>query len=142
LTDPRFSQARAAGERLSGDGGVRADGSVDPAGPPAGRFDPRDLLRHGPLDSIGVALLVVLDRMRPAERPACVLHDIFAVPFAQIAPIVDRPPGWPRCSPAEPAAECVAPRPPTRTSNASVRSSPEDWSASARTGEGSEDAEM
>ena len=41
-------------------------------------------------DSIGLALLVVLDRLTPAERVAFVLHDIFAIPFDQIAPIVER----------------------------------------------------
>jgi RNA polymerase sigma factor (sigma-70 family) len=41
-------------------------------------------------DSVGLALLVVLDRLSPAERVAFVLHDLFAVPFDQIAPIVDR----------------------------------------------------
>jgi RNA polymerase sigma-70 factor (ECF subfamily) len=43
-------------------------------------------------DSVGVALLVVLDTLTPAERLAFVLHDIFAVPFDEIAPIVDRSP--------------------------------------------------
>jgi RNA polymerase sigma factor (sigma-70 family) len=43
-------------------------------------------------DSVGLALLVVLETLRPAERLAFVLHDIFAVPFAEIAPIVDRSP--------------------------------------------------
>ncbi|HVT42652.1 MAG TPA: RNA polymerase sigma factor SigJ [Acidimicrobiales bacterium] len=43
-------------------------------------------------DSVGVALLVVLDMLTPAERLAFVLHDIFAVPFDDIAPIVDRSP--------------------------------------------------
>ncbi len=37
-------------------------------------------------------MLVVLDRLAPAERVAFVLHDLFAVPFGQIAPIVDRTP--------------------------------------------------
>jgi RNA polymerase sigma factor (sigma-70 family) len=41
-------------------------------------------------DSVGLALLVVLDKLSPAERVAFVLHDIFAIPFDQIAPIVDR----------------------------------------------------
>src|SRR6187455_2843882 len=41
-------------------------------------------------DSVGVALLVVLDRLAPAERLAFVLHDMFGVPFEEIAPIVDR----------------------------------------------------
>src|SRR4030095_9782046 len=41
-------------------------------------------------DSVGIALLVVLDRLTPAERLAFVLHDMFAVPFEEIAPIVGR----------------------------------------------------
>jgi RNA polymerase sigma factor (sigma-70 family) len=41
-------------------------------------------------DSIGLALLVVLDSLSPPERVAFVLHDIFAVPFEEIAPIVGR----------------------------------------------------
>ncbi len=43
-------------------------------------------------DSVGLALLVVLETLPPAERLAFVLHDIFAVPFDEIAPIVDRSP--------------------------------------------------
>jgi RNA polymerase sigma-70 factor (ECF subfamily) len=43
-------------------------------------------------DSVGLALLVVLDRLAPAERLAFVLHDMFAVPFEEIAEIVDRTP--------------------------------------------------
>ena len=43
-------------------------------------------------DSVGLALLVVLDTLAPAERLAFVLHDMFAVPFDQIAPIVGRSP--------------------------------------------------
>jgi len=41
-------------------------------------------------DSVGLALLVVLDRLSPAERLAFVLHDVFAMPFDEIAPIVER----------------------------------------------------
>jgi RNA polymerase sigma-70 factor (ECF subfamily) len=43
-------------------------------------------------DSLGVALLVVLEHLPPAERVAFVLHDMFAVPFDEIAPIVGRTP--------------------------------------------------
>ena len=43
-------------------------------------------------DSVGLALLVVLDTLTPAERLAFVLHDMFAVPFDEIAPIVGRSP--------------------------------------------------
>jgi RNA polymerase sigma-70 factor (ECF subfamily) len=41
-------------------------------------------------DSVGLALFVVLDSLTPAERVSFVLHDVFAVPFDEIAPIVDR----------------------------------------------------
>jgi RNA polymerase sigma-70 factor (ECF subfamily) len=44
-------------------------------------------------DSVGLALLVVLDTLTPAERLAFVLHDVFAVPFDEIGPILDRSPG-------------------------------------------------
>lgn len=43
-------------------------------------------------DSIGIALLVVLDTLSPTERLAFVLHDIFAVPFEQIGQVLDRSP--------------------------------------------------
>jgi RNA polymerase sigma-70 factor (ECF subfamily) len=43
-------------------------------------------------DSVGTALLVVLETLNPAERLAFVLHDMFAVPFEEIAPIVGRTP--------------------------------------------------
>jgi RNA polymerase sigma factor (sigma-70 family) len=43
-------------------------------------------------DSVGLALLVVLDTLTPAERLAFVLHDMFAMPFDEIAPIVERSP--------------------------------------------------
>src|SRR5215217_437657 len=43
-------------------------------------------------DAVGLALLVVLETLAPAERLAFVLHDMFGVPFDEIAPIVDRSP--------------------------------------------------
>jgi RNA polymerase sigma factor (sigma-70 family) len=43
-------------------------------------------------DSVGLALLVVLDTLTPAERLAFVLHDMFGVPFEEIAPAVERTP--------------------------------------------------
>ena len=73
-----------------------------------GREDPLDLRIPEPIidradgtdpeheallaDSVGLALLVVLETLNPAERLAFVLHDIFAMPFEEIAPIVDRSP--------------------------------------------------
>jgi RNA polymerase sigma factor (sigma-70 family) len=43
-------------------------------------------------DAVGLALLVVLESLSPAERLAFVLHDMFAVPYDEIAPIIDRSP--------------------------------------------------
>ncbi|HEU5214867.1 MAG TPA: RNA polymerase sigma factor SigJ [Gaiellaceae bacterium] len=43
-------------------------------------------------DSVGLALLIVLDTLTPAERLAFVLHDMFGMPFEEIAPIVERGP--------------------------------------------------
>jgi len=47
-------------------------------------------------DSVGLALQVVLDTLAPAERLAFVLHDMFGLPFGQIAPLVDRSPAMAR----------------------------------------------
>jgi RNA polymerase sigma-70 factor (ECF subfamily) len=62
----------------------------DPIVEPADGTDPE----HEALlaDSVGLALLVVLETLSPPERIAFVLHDMFAVPFDEIAPIVDRSP--------------------------------------------------
>jgi RNA polymerase sigma-70 factor (ECF subfamily) len=43
-------------------------------------------------DSVGIAMLMVLETLNPAERLAFVLHDMFGVPFEEIAPLVDRTP--------------------------------------------------
>ena len=59
-----------------------------PAGDDAARPEDQAIMA----DSVGLALMVVLDRLGPAERVAFVLHDLFAVPFDQIAGIVDRSP--------------------------------------------------
>ncbi len=65
------------GASLPGEGGSGADGPEHEA-----------VLA----DSVGLALLVVLDTLTPAERLAFVLHDMFAVPFEEIAPVVERSP--------------------------------------------------
>jgi RNA polymerase sigma factor (sigma-70 family) len=63
------------------------------ADPNSGSVPPSDPEHEAVLaDSVGRALLVVLDRLGPDERIAFVLHDMFAVPFDEIAPIVDRTP--------------------------------------------------
>ncbi|MFI5912339.1 sigma-70 family RNA polymerase sigma factor [Dactylosporangium sp. NPDC051541] len=62
----------------------------DPIVSPAAGVDPE----HEALlaDSVGLALLVVLETLTPAERLAFVLHDMFAVPFEEIAPMLERTP--------------------------------------------------
>ncbi|WP_329081540.1 sigma-70 family RNA polymerase sigma factor [Streptosporangium sp. NBC_01469] len=64
-------------------------------------------------DSVGVALLVVLDTLTPAERLAFVLHDMFAVPFEEIAPMIERSPAATRqlASRARRRVKGVAPAP-------------------------------
>ena len=79
-------------------------------------------------ESVGLALLVVLNSLTPAERLAFVLHDVFGVPFADIATALDRPKRPPSNSPAAPAGACATHRSPTVTSRTkdvlSMRSSP------------------
>ena len=66
-------------------------------------------------DSVGLALLVVLDTLSPAERLAFVLHDMFGVPFTEIAPIVGRTSGRrPPAGQPGPAAGAGGPRGPRR----------------------------
>jgi RNA polymerase sigma factor (sigma-70 family) len=73
----------------------RREEALDPeqAAPAAGRAEGTDPEQQALLaDSVGLALLVVLETLAPAERLAFVLHDMFAVPFEEIAPIVERSP--------------------------------------------------
>src|SRR5918995_7225358 len=75
---------------------------VVPLGGPLGRRVPEPLVsraegidpEHEALlaDSVGLALLVVLETLTPAERLAFVLHDMFSVPYEEIAPVVGRSP--------------------------------------------------
>ena len=67
-------------ERIEGGQGAGGSAAADP--------EQQALLA----DSVGLALLVVLQTLAPAERLAFVLHDMFAVPFEEIAPIVERTP--------------------------------------------------
>jgi RNA polymerase sigma-70 factor (ECF subfamily) len=62
----------------------------DPVLRPLSQIDPEQEVLHA--DEVGLALLVVLENLEPAERLAFVLHDMFAVPFDDIAPIVERSP--------------------------------------------------
>ena len=74
---------------------TRREGSLevhlpDPIVSPEQGVDPEQEALLG--DSVGLAMLVVLDALTPAERVAFVMHDVFAVPFDEIAPILNRTP--------------------------------------------------
>ncbi|GAA4682170.1 sigma-70 family RNA polymerase sigma factor [Streptomyces youssoufiensis] len=88
----RWDGAGPGADGGPGQGAGRAGG--DGPGVGADRPRPGTDPEHEALlaDSVGRALLVVLDTLTPAERVAFVLHDLFAVPFQQLAPIVERSP--------------------------------------------------
>ena len=85
-------------------------------------------------DSVGIALLVVLESLEPAERLAFVLHDMFAVPFNEIAPIVERTPQPPASSRAEPEGDSGA-RQPSQTPTCSPRRVVNAFLAASRAGD-------
>ncbi len=69
----------------------RREESLEPGGVgalQAHALDPEQEMQLA--DSVGIALLIVLETLEPAERVAFVLHDLFDLPFAEIAPIVGR----------------------------------------------------
>ena len=66
-------------------------GVPDPIVVPDGDADPEQEVLLA--DSVGLALLVVLNHLSPAERLAFVLHDMFDLPFEEIAPLIERSPG-------------------------------------------------
>src|SRR6266853_1437225 len=76
---PGAAEAAARAGAVAGPGGA---GMAGPAG------DPEDEAVLA--DSVGLALLVVLDTLTPAERLAFVLHDMFAVPFTEVAAVLGR----------------------------------------------------
>jgi ketosteroid isomerase-like protein len=79
----------AAGTQVAPRGADQA-GGADRAGPLADGADPEQQALLA--DSVGAALLVVLDGLTPVERLAFVLHDMFAVPFDEVASVVGTPP--------------------------------------------------
>ena len=93
--------------------GARREALAEHVPDPLVSFDTEDGPEHEALlaESVGLALLVVLDTLTPAERLALVLHDVFGVPFAEIATALDR---------SEAAAQQLASRARRR-----VRNSPE-----------------
>ncbi len=86
--------ARVCLDMLRSRGSRREDPLEAQAGEPAAAGDQRiDPEEEAVLaDSVGLALLVVLETLTPAERLAFVLHDMFAVPYDEIAPVVGRAP--------------------------------------------------
>jgi RNA polymerase sigma-70 factor (ECF subfamily) len=74
----RHSRREESLEASASEPGTQSSGGIDPE-------QEAELA-----DSVGLALLVVLDTLSPAERLAFVLHDIFAMPFEEIARVVDR----------------------------------------------------
>ena len=84
---PRQPQ-RAALARRPARGAAGRGPRPDPLLPPPTHIDPEQEALLA--DSVGLALLVVLETLAPAERLAFVLHDMFAVPFEEIAPMVGR----------------------------------------------------
>ena len=62
----------------------------EPLAETAAGGDPEDVVLAA--DTVGPALMIVLDALTPAERLAFVLHDVFEMPFGEVAPIVDRTP--------------------------------------------------
>src|SRR2546421_2631750 len=69
---------------------LREESLPDPVIRPEGKLEPEEEAVLA--DSVGLALLVVLDTLTPAERLAFVLHDMFDLPFEEIAPMVGRTP--------------------------------------------------
>jgi len=79
-----------AAERAGSPGAAAEVGRVAGVAGTTGTADPE--LEAILADSVGLALLVVLDTLTPAERLAFVLHDMFAMPFAEVAAVLDRSP--------------------------------------------------
>lgn len=86
-------------------------------------------------DAVGLALLVVLDSLSPAERLAFVLHDLFGVPFAQIADIVDRSPDAAKKLASRARRRLRGTVPPTRPDPTRQREVVEAFLAAARGGD-------
>lgn len=102
---------------------VRSDDDADPAEQAA------------LADSVGIALLVVLEALDPAERLAFVLHDMFALPFAEIAPILGRTPAAARQLASRARRRVQGAVPDGRPDRARQREIVDAWLAAARGGD-------
>ncbi|MFJ8826192.1 sigma-70 family RNA polymerase sigma factor [Streptomyces sp. NPDC102467] len=86
-------------------------------------------------DSVGLALLVVLDTLAPAERLAFVLHDMFAVPFEELAPVVERTPAATRQLASRARRRVQGANVPPATDLARQREVVDAWLAATRAGD-------
>ncbi|MEU8954466.1 sigma-70 family RNA polymerase sigma factor [Streptomyces sp. NPDC048518] len=86
-------------------------------------------------DSVGLALLVVLETLAPAERLAFVLHDMFAVPFDEIAPVVERSVATTRQLASRARRRVQGSTPAAETDVAKQREVVEAWMAATRSGD-------
>jgi RNA polymerase sigma-70 factor (ECF subfamily) len=86
-------------------------------------------------DSVGLALLIVLEALDPAERLAFVLHDMFAVPFDEIAPMLDRTPAAARQLASRARRRVRGANPGARPDRVQQRRLVDAWTAAARGGD-------
>ncbi|WFE48399.1 RNA polymerase sigma factor SigJ [Verrucosispora sp. WMMD1129] len=105
----------------------------DPVITPAGPDDPEQAAMLA--DSVGLALLVVLDTLTPAERLTFVLHDMFGVPFDEIAPMIDRSPATARQLASRARRRVRGQAPPTDRDLARQRALVDAFLATARDGD-------
>src|SRR5258705_2362096 len=108
-------------------------GAPEPAESRAHGIDPADeaMLAH----SVGLALLVVLEALSPAERVAFVLHDLFDLPFEEVAPIVGRSEEATRQLASRARRRVRGTEPPASADRAQQRAMVDAFLAAARAGE-------
>ncbi|MEW2387603.1 sigma-70 family RNA polymerase sigma factor [Streptomyces venezuelae] len=118
------------------DASVQAHGETHVPDPVVTRADIADPEQEVLLaDSVGLALLVVLETLAPAERLAFVLHDMFAVPFDDIAPIVERSAATTRQLASRARRRVQGSTPAAETDVAKQREVVEAWMAATRAGD-------
>ncbi|MFZ4209184.1 RNA polymerase sigma factor SigJ [Streptomyces griseoincarnatus] len=105
----------------------------DPVLRPLSRVDPEQEALEA--DSVGIALLVVMETLNPDERLAFVLHDMFAVPFDDIAPVVERTPAATRQLVGRARRRVRDSAPPSDPDAARQRQALDAFRAAARTGD-------
>lgn len=105
----------------------------DPVLRPLSRVDPEQEALEA--DSVGIALLVVMETLNPDERLAFVLHDMFAVPFDDIAPVVERTPAATRQLAGRARRRVRDSAPPSDPDAARQRQALDAFRAAARTGD-------